>query len=160
MSQSDPENQAVSESQPAARQDVPASERGQSIEVVSATTTTSWRAPLPPPAALQQYDDVLPGSAKVIFQRWETQSSHRMRMESTVIGGDSKRGYLGIVCAFVLSLLMIGIGAYAIIWGNPWVGVAVFGTQTFGLASAFIYGTNSRRRERERKAADSAPRRD
>ena len=77
-----------------------------------------------------------------------------------VIGGDSKRAYLGLASALILSLLLIAVGAYAVIWGNPWVGVAIFSVDIAILAGVFVYGTNARRRERERKAADANPRRD
>ena len=177
--QDDTKNQAIAENQPAARRDDSVLERGQSIEVVS--STTSWQGSLPPPAEFRQYGNILSSSPQRIMQMVEAQASHRIQaenhriqqedrriqiedqrvqIEKTVVIGESKRGYLGVACAFILSLLMTAIGAYAIIWGNPWAGVAVIGVQTVGLASAFIYGTNARRRERERKAADYAPRRD
>ena len=158
MSQDAPENQAVAENQPAARQDVPASERSQSIEVVA--TATSWQAPLPPPAVMRQYEDILPGSAKGIYQRWETQSDHRMLMESAVVVGGSKRSYLGLVFAFILSLAIIASGTCIAIIVHPWAGSSVIGTGIAGLAGVFVYGTNSSRRERERKAADADAGRD
>ena len=158
MSQDAPENQAIAENQPAARQDVPASERSQSIEVVA--TATSWQAPLPPPVALQQYDDVLPGSPERIFQMYEKQAEHRMRMESAVVLGDARRSDIGLVFAFILALLIIVLAFYVTIWIHPWVGASIIGTGVAGLAGVFVYGTNSRRRERERKSADSAPRLD
>ena len=182
MSQDDSENQAVSESQPADQQSNPALERSRSVEVVS--TTISWRGPLPPPAVLRQYDDVLPGSAERIMRMMEEQASHRfqaenrriqieeqrvqveadrvqverdrVQIEKGSVEAGSKRAYLGLASGFIVSLIMIAIGAYAIIWGsNPWVGVGVIGTGVAGLAGVFVHGTNSRRRDRERKAADA-----
>ena len=135
-------------------------ETNQSVEVTSVTRTTSWSGPIPSPAMLREFDMVVPGLAERIVRMTELQSEHRIRMESTVIGGDSKRAYLGLACAFVLSLLLIAVGTYAVIWGNPWVGVATFSLDIAVLAGVFVYGTNTRRRERERKAADANPRRD
>lgn len=136
---------------------------------------------MPLPSDLRRYDEALPGAAERIMRIAEARASHliqaenrriqteadlvqiegeRVQIEKIVVIGESKRAYLGVASAFILSLLMIAIGAYAIIWGNPWVGVAVIGADIAALAAVFIYGTNSRRRERERKAADSDARRD
>ena len=121
-----------------------------------------WEGPSPSPETLKQYNDVLPGSAERIARMAESQAERRIRIENdriqiekTVVIGDSRRGYLGIVSAFILSLLIISLGAYSVIWGDAWVGVAVIGINIAGLAGVFVYGTNSRRRERERIAADA-----
>ena len=158
MSQGDSENQAIAENQPAARRDDTALELSQSIEVVA--TATSWQGPLPPPAVLQQYEDVLPGSAKGIFQRWETQSDHRMRVESVTMDRDAKRSYTGLIFAFILSLTIVASGTYIAVAVEAWAGSSIICTGVAGLAGVFVYGTNSRRRERERKAADYDARRD
>ena len=81
----------------------------------------------------------------------------RVQAEKAAVEAGSKRAYLGIVSGFIISLTMIAIGTYAAIWVNPWLGVAVIGTQNALFVGLFIYATNSRRRERERKA--SVPRR-
>ena len=194
MNQDDTEDQAIAESQPADQQSNPALERSRSVEIVS--TTTSWRGPLPPPAVLRQYDDVLPGSAERIMRTMEERASHRIQAENrriqieerrveieeqrvqverdrvqverdrvqiqkASVEAGSKRAYLGLASGFIVSLIMIAIGAYAIIWGaNPWVGVGVIGTGVAGLAGVFVHGTNARRRDRERKAADADAGRD
>lgn len=186
MSQSDPENQAIAENQPADRQDAHALEQSQSVEIVA--TAIYWQGSLPPPSMLQQYDDALPGAAERIMRMAEAQENQRIQAENRRIEQDdrrieqddrrieqddrriemekasaaveSKRGYLGLACAFAISLLLIAIGAYGVVWGNPWVGVAVIGANIAGIAGIFVYGTNARLRASERKAADSAPRRD
>ena len=81
----------------------------------------------------------------------ETQVKHRIQMERTVILGDSKRSYLGLGAAFILSAMVILGGIYVIIAGHPWAGATLVGINIVGLAGVFIYGTNSRRAERERK---------
>lgn len=139
----------------------------QSVEIVSAY----WEGPLPPPTALGQYDDILPGSAERIMRMAEAQAEHRIEQEQhssqqedvrvqtegTAVIGDSRRGYIGLIFGFILSLLIISLGAYSIIWGNPWVGVAAIGINIAGLAGVFVYGTNARRRERERRASADSP---
>ena len=78
-----------------------------------------------------------------------------VQAEKAAVEAGSKRAYLGLATGFIISLLMIAAGAYAIIWGNnPWLGVAVIAAQNALFVGLFIYVTNARRRERERKAAD------
>lgn len=96
--------------------------------------------------------------AERIVRMTELQSEHRIRMESAVIGRDSKLSYIGLFFAFILSLMIIAPGTYIAVFVHPWAGSTVIGTGVAGLAGVFVYGTNSRRRERERKA--SVPRRD
>ncbi len=117
---------------------------------------------MPPPGVLRQYDDVQPGFAERIVRMAEKQvdariqqANDRIQIEKTVVIGDSRRGYLGIVCAFVLSLLIISLGAYSVIWGDARVGVAVISANIAGLAYVFVYGANSRRRERQAADAES-----
>ena len=154
-------------------------EQSQSVESVA--TTIYWQGSLPPPSMLQQYDDALPGAAERIMRMAEAQENQRIQAENRRIEQDdrrieqddrriemekasaavaSKRGYLGLAGAFALALLLIAIGAHAVVWGNPWVGVAVIGANIAGIAGIFVYGTNARLRASERKAADSDAQRD
>ena len=84
----------------------------------------------------------------------------RMRDERAAVLRASRRADLGIACGFIISLLLIAIGGYIAVVGNPWMGAAVIMAQPVGFAALFIYVTNARRRERERKAARYAARRD
>ena len=151
-----PDDESPHENQPAERRVDSVAESNQSV-VATVTQETRWSAPLPPPAVLEQYDAVAPGAAERILRRWEKQSDHRMHVEKTVVEGDSRRSDRGLIFAFILSLLIISLGVYAVIWGNPWVGIAAIGINIAGIAGVFVYGTNVRERERERKASDGDP---
>ena len=80
------------------------------------------------------------------------QSDHRIEMERTVLVGDSKRSYLGLLAATFLSLAVIGCGTYVIMNGHDWAGAVIIGVDVVGLAGVFVYGTNARRAERVQKA--------
>ena len=121
-------------------------------------TIASWKGPLPPPNQLQLYDNLVPGAASRILNMAETQSEHRIQMERTVISGDSKRSYWGLVAAFTLSVMIILGGIYVMVAIHPWAGTTLIGMNIVGLAGVFVYGTNSRRMEREQKD-DRMPRR-
>ena len=123
-----------------------------SLEVVSTEVTTTWLGPIPPPDMLQRFDEVVPGAAERILETAEKQADHRMRMEETVIEGDSTRSYLGLIAGFILSAGTIAGGIFLIMNGHDWAGGLLVGVNLVGLAGVFVYGTNSRRVERERKA--------
>ena len=127
----------------------------QQIEVMAA----AWQGPLPPPHELRQYNEIVPGAADRIIEMAEKQSDHRIQMEKTVIGGDSKRSYIGIFAAFILSAMAIGGGIYLIANDHDWAGSILIGLDMIGLASVFIYGASTRRRA-ERILKDSAVRDD
>ena len=82
----------------------------------------------------------------------EVQSGHRIQLEETVVGGDSKRAYLGLAAGFILSTMVIIGSIFLIVNGHDWAGTSLIGLNLVGLAGVFVYGSNSRRTERERKA--------
>ena len=114
--------------------------------------SASWEGPLPPPNALQQYEEIVPGAAARILDMAERQSNHRIQLEKTVIVGDSRRSNMGLIFAFLLSAAIIGVGAYLIMNDHDWAGASLIGLDLVGLATVFVYGTRSRRAERERKS--------
>lgn len=122
------------------------------LEVVSTEVTTTWSGPIPPPDMLQRFDEIVPGAAGRILDTAEKQAYHRMRMEETVIEGDSRRSYLGLIAGFILSAATIAGGIFLIMNDHDWAGGLLVGGNLAGLAGVFVYGTNSRRAERERKA--------
>ena len=138
-------------SQPAKRQADDVSPT--SVEI----TAASWRGPLPPPDTLRQYNEVVPGAALRILNMAEQQSNHRIQMEKAVVSGDSRRSYVGILAAFILSAMVIVGGIYLIVNGHDWAGATLIGLDLVGLAGVFVYGTNARRAERALKAG-RAPR--
>ena len=54
-------------------------ETGRQIERRAA----AWSGPLPPPEALDRYEKILPGSAKIIFAAFEKQNAHRLEIETS-----------------------------------------------------------------------------
>ena len=114
--------------------------------------SASWKGPLPPPEVLRSFEEIVPGAAGRILDMAERQSDHRIQMEKTAIVGDSRRSYLGLAAAFILSSAIIGGGIYLIINDHDWAGVSLIGLDVVGLAAVFLYGTKSRRAERDRKS--------
>ena len=118
----------------------------------SQSASAYWESPPLSPETLKWYDDVVPVSAERIMRMADKQAERRAHAERITFARDSRRAYAGMIFAFALSLLMLAIGAYLIIWGNPWLGAAAIGINHAGLVGVFVYVANARRRERERKA--------
>ena len=114
-------------------------------QAVVATYAELTVGPLPPPHILKGYNDIVPGAADRLLQMAERQSDHRMEMERAVVSADSRRSYIGLVAAFVLSAGIIGGGLYIIALGHQWPGVLLIGVNVVSLAGVFVYGSRNRR---------------
>lgn len=110
-----------------------------------------YTGPIPPPAMLEQYNKIVPGAAERILRMAEDQSSHRRTLEKKAIDTDSRNSILGIMSALVITMSSFGLAAYAIKMGQSDAGKFIGGASFLSLVGAFIYGTRSRRIERESK---------
>ena len=97
------EERNKTKNRPAERQaDSVASQDKQTQMTVSATEV--WAGPIPPPEALQKYEDLVPGAANRILEMAEGQTAHRIQIEKTVVRGDSWRSFLGLIFGFIVSM--------------------------------------------------------
>ena len=78
--------------------------------------SASWSAPLPTPGDLERYESVLPGAADRILKMAESVQDNRhelnrmsLETERLVVLEDSKRSYLGVMSALLISLVCIGV---------------------------------------------------
>ena len=108
--------------------------------------------PLPPPGMLQEYETIMLAAANRIFEMAERQSEHRIQLEKAVVNGDSRRSYLGMIAAFILSALVIGGGIYLVATGHDWAGASLIGMNLVGLAGIFVYGSRARSEQLQRSA--------
>jgi uncharacterized membrane protein len=82
----------------------------------------------------------------------EEQSIHRHILEQKVIGADSRNSLLGIISAFIISMAALALAAYAIHLGQVGAGTFIGTTSFASLVVAFIYGTRSRKAERQSRS--------
>ena len=127
-----------------------------------------WSGPLPPPAALQRYDEVLPGAAERILAMAETEQQHRMEQEKAFVAqeqynletarithaAESGRSKLGLIFAFIIVLVGIGAGVGLVVAGHGGFGAGFLFASLATLAGAFIYTDQARRAERRRNSQD------
>lgn len=123
-----------------------------------------WRAPLPPPAVLQQYEAIFPGAAELIFDMAKNQHQHRIEQEKAVVAqgqyaletarithnADASRSKLGLIFAFIISLFGISASAGLITIGEGGLGLGFLFAPLATLAGAFIYTARARRANRRR----------
>jgi uncharacterized membrane protein len=103
--------------------------------------------PLPSPADLKRYDEVIPGAAAVLLEMAKEEAAHRRNQEHDGLGvaiRDQKayrRSELfGQICALVLSLSLISGAVYLGVNGHPVVASILGPTGILGPIAAFIGG--------------------
>jgi uncharacterized membrane protein len=119
---------------------------------VTRTEARFFSGPLPPPEVFEEFDRVVPGSARRIFDLVEKQTNHRIELESKVIASDITRSRAGLWMGLVVSLAAIVGGVYVAVTVSPTAGATIATASVVGLAGVFVYGTYSRRQERQQKA--------
>ena len=70
----------------------------------------SWSGPLPPPAALGEYDRICPGTAKTILEMAVGQQAHRQNLEIQDMNHRTWMEKCGLFTGFTLCLVGIVIG--------------------------------------------------
>lgn len=81
-----------------------------------------WSGPLPPPAALDQFNQIVPGGAERIFLLVEREQAHRLDMDSIALNAmvkDTRRGqWLGAsiaILAIIAAVFSVYIGAHYLV---------------------------------------------
>jgi len=116
----------------------------------------SYTGPIPPPAMLEKYNQVVPGAAERILKLAEDQSSHRQNIETIVIKSDSRNSLFGVFSALIISLGVIYLAYFAIKENYPAAGVIFSALGLSSLVGTFIYGTRSRKIERQSRLSDNS----
>jgi uncharacterized membrane protein len=104
-----------------------------------------WTGPLPPPAALEQFERVIPGGAeRIILRMAEQEQAHRIGQENRGLAAkidDSRRGqWLGGIVAFSA---ITGAAINSVFGGPRQASVALVGVPILGAVHAFIRGRES-----------------
>lgn len=124
---------------PAKRSQQPSSptENGQTrIEVHQ---SQMWKAPLPPPSVLSDFDNVVPGAAERIINAWEAEGNHRRMMDWREQRAYYRDALVGKVFALIFVLAALSLAAWAVYKGEAWIG-AILGTGLIGsVVWAFIH---------------------
>ena len=113
--------------------------------------SVSFSGPLPHPDILKKFNEVYPGAAKIIIDMAQSQSEHRQILEKSVINSDIINSKLGLIFGFIIGMTGILAGAFIITVGQIVAGTVLSFMSLSSLVGTFVYGSQGRKKERERK---------
>ena len=129
---------------------VPSRPQGQLVSVQQ-SYSEQYSGPLPAPSDLAKYDAIVPGMGERLLTTFEKQADHRMALERHVIHSDATRANFGLAAAFVFGLVLLAAAVYLVVNGFETAGIAAIVTEFLTYGGIFIYGSETRRRERNRQ---------
>lgn len=119
---------------PAKRSNPTNSQQGDNRTVTAAW----WQGPLPPPAALQNFDDVVPGLAERIAKAWEVESAHRREVEKSDQKGFYRDLMTGKIFGLIFVLAALALAGFCAWVDQPWLGGIIGGGTISAVVWAFI----------------------
>lgn len=100
---------------------------------------------------LIKYNEAFPGCAERIVAMAERQATHRQEIEKFAIHSNGKREFTGQIFGLIVSLTAIVGGVYLIMLDKSAAGLASIIGTVGALATVFVYGKYSQKKELERK---------
>jgi uncharacterized membrane protein len=116
----------------------------------------SFSGPLPPPEALERYNQILPGAAERIIAMAETQHQHRQGLERHVIHSNVKAQKLGTILGFIVAMTVVLGGMYLVHEGKNAPGLAAVLTALASLVGVFLYSKREQQKDLAKKTEDLA----
>lgn len=120
-------------------------------------TGESWLAPLPPPKALKQYEQIQPGAADRIIrmaekhvEMAETQGNHRIKLEGTIIEIEGRNTARGQHYGLIVAIVGFGVAWYALYCDHPWAASTICGVTLASIVGAFLYGKHQKKSDAEK----------
>lgn len=113
--------------------------------------------PLPDPATLAAYEQILPGAAERIFSRFEDQSKHRMAMEAKVIQSNTFSQNWSTVLATATALIATAGSIFLAHEGQYVAGLSVFFGTLFSFLGTYVLGRKFQADERREKTNEPHP---
>lgn len=120
-------------------QNIPKAKRQEMVRAV-VSVTKIHSGPLPPYELIEGYENVYPGSAKLIFDAFEKQSNHRIKMEDTVITSQQRQSDRGQHYALIIALSFLGVAAVCILKGHDIAGSVLGSFDVLAIVTVFITG--------------------
>lgn len=114
----------------------------------------AFSGPLPPPEALEKYNQALPGAAERIIKMAEEQSKHRQHLEKTVIESNAFVQKIGPFLGFVVAMTVVAGGFYLVAKGKDGYGIAAIIAALASLVGVFVYAKSKQKKGLRDKAED------
>jgi len=146
----------IQEKAPEILEAIPVGQRPKLAKVIIEQTRISYRSGLlPEPTELAAYNEIIPNGADRIMIMAEAQNSHRLNLETTVVGSQQKQEERGQWFGLIIALFFGSCGLYAAINGQPWFGGVISGTTLVSLVGVFVYSKRKSQKELSDKRQSS-----
>ncbi|MDA3971512.1 MAG: DUF2335 domain-containing protein [Desulfobulbaceae bacterium] len=96
------------------------------------------QGPIPAPAILQQYDDIIPGAAERILQMAEQDAAHQHAMHRNALDAQRFEVRRGQIFGFGIGLAALSASIIALVLGYPTTAGILGGTTVVGLVTVFV----------------------
>jgi uncharacterized membrane protein len=106
------------------------------------------RGPLPAPEDFKEYENILPGSADRILKMAEEVTYSKTKDLAKKTSIENRNSLIGLIFAFTLALLFLGISFFMISKGYPLAGIIAFISELGALVYTFVYGSKARSKEK------------
>jgi uncharacterized membrane protein len=114
---------------------------------ITATTTTTFIGPLPPPSILAEYDKFFPGLGEKIVKWTEDETLHRHKKEDESMAYNNREleysadaNRRGQVFGLIIALSSFITCIIALAMGSTITAAALGSTTVVGLTTTFVYG--------------------
>ena len=120
-------------------------------EVVTQRMSQSFSGPIPPPALLEKYNEIIPNAAERILIMAEKQQEHRQELERKVIFSNAGSQKEGLYLGFVVAMTAIIGGIVLVAKGKEATGLTAVITALAALVGVFIYGKHEQKKDMKNK---------
>lgn len=103
----------------------------------------TWSGPLPPPAAMAEYDRIYPGAARTILEMAQAEQANRLVLESQDLRHRMWMEKAGLLTGFAICMTGIFLGGVLVYFGKGLTGFGVFLGSLVALVTAMIYKSKS-----------------
>ncbi len=121
-------------------------------ELTIQAVSRSFSGLLPPPEALERYNQVLPGAAERILAMAESQQVHRQGLERTVVASNTRAQNRGPWLGFIVAMTAVLGGIFLIYSGREATGLTSIISALAALIGVFVYGKREQQKDLTKKS--------
>lgn len=116
----------------------PQNQPNQATKQAQSIVSAQWSGPLPAPADLLAFNQIIQNGAERIMQMTELEQKHRISMESIQVRENAKAITRGQWLGFVISLLCLGFAGWTTYNQAYWIAAAFIGIPMASVVRAFL----------------------
>lgn len=111
----------------------------------------TYSGPIPHPALLKEFNEVIPNGADRIMTMAEKQSSHRLKLEEDIVKANNRDSLLGVIFGGCIALSAIIGGIWLISINKSPQGLGIIITSLVGLVSVYLTGRHQDKKDLKSK---------